>query len=152
MRSSLPRLESGLTDMALGDAGDRTMTSSQAVTSSQSRVDVTSSESQRFTSLGRVKDKAETVRSELEFWTITNQFGFLSKSAKSEYAQDVFKKTHKNVLKHPKEAFSARKTGYFLSPPHHQNFFRRISENLIANRLESKPESFNFKLILRVIV
>ena len=42
--------------------------------------------------------------------------------------------------------------GSFLFSPPPQNFFWKISENLITNRLEYKPESFNFKFILRVIV
>ena len=40
----------------------------------------------------------------------------------------------------------------FSVPPHYHKFFWKISENLITNRLEYKPESFSFKFILRVIV
>ena len=39
----------------------------------------------------------------------------------------------------------------FCFPPTTKIFFWKISENLITNRLEYKPESFIFKSILKVI-
>ena len=39
----------------------------------------------------------------------------------------------------------------FCFPPYH-HFFWKISENIITNRFEYKPESFSFKFILRMIV
>ena len=42
--------------------------------------------------------------------------------------------------------------GSFLYPPPPPNFFWETSENIITNRFEYKPESFSFKLILKVIV
>ena len=44
-----------------------------------------------------------------------------------------------------------KRFGSFLLPPPPPEFFWKISEN-ITNRFEYKPESFSFKLILKVIV
>ena len=40
----------------------------------------------------------------------------------------------------------------FSVPPPPPKFFWKITENLITNRLEKKPESFSYKFILRVMV
>ena len=48
--------------------------------------------------------------------------------------------------------FLGKNKALFCSPPPPPSFFWRISENIITNRLEYKPESFSFKLILKVIV
>ena len=51
------------------------------------------------------------------------------------------------------ETFSRSTHGSFLfKPPRPPIFFWKISENIITNRFEYKPESFSFKLILKVIV
>ena len=42
--------------------------------------------------------------------------------------------------------------GSFLSPPPPPKFFWRISENIITDRFEYKPERFNFTLILEETV
>ena len=42
--------------------------------------------------------------------------------------------------------------GLFSVPPHHQKFYGKLVENIMTNRFEYKPESFSFKLILKVIV
>ena len=48
---------------------------------------------------------------------------------------------------------STKQVGLFsVYTPPPPKFFWKISENIITNRFEYKPESFSFKLILRVTV
>ena len=52
-------------------------------------------------------------------------------------------------VRHFLQTFSG---SFMFPPPTAKLFFWKISENIITNRFEYKPESFSFKLILKVIV